>query len=392
MPNREAALRVSPSDWPSEPNSPSSVDPGRFARALTELCGWMPPGRAQHYSEKIIGAADEFKEDPFLVGSLIYRESRCQPTLEDLGGVGLTLIPLAMYDGWFKSRIYRYRVLDANHAWQDRELDLKRFPFIKQQLVQPEANIYFSAALLSMWRDQHDTVDAVFEQVPHRHYISHWVWGDRVRSARAEDRILVDRRRLLQYYGALGPREPLKMGSLLLGSPLDGAPRVVSSALGSDRSENRKHRGIDIEAEYGEPIRAIADGRVVFAGVDLPGSHHNEILTFDKTNSYNRRELGRGGRYICISHSQTDAEPLVSCYMHLETVEVEPGAHVKRDQRIGTVGRTGMRRSSPHLHFELHTRDQLLDPQKVLAGHLIGQPQDEPKPKRKKRPKPTSAH
>lgn len=380
-----AALRVSVTDWPPEPNSPGTVDPIRFASALKTLCGWMPPGRAKLYAETTIQAANEFGEDPFLIGALIYRESRCRPTKEELGGVGLTLIVPSMYQGRFKSRNYHYRVLNQHRNWEERTLALNKYPFVLRRLLQAESNIYFAAGLLSTWRDQHATVDAVFEQVPHRHYVSHWVWGDRVRSARAEDRILGDRRRLLQYYGAIAPAAPIAREGLLLGSPLDGAPRVVSSAMGSDRSNGRQHRGIDIEAEFGESVRAIADGRVVFSGVDLPGNHHNESLSIEEANAYNRRAMGRGGRYICISHSRADAEPLVSCYMHLETVEVEVGSQVARDQRIGTVGRTGMLRSSPHLHIEVHSPDQLLDPQKVLSGHVIGRPQDKPKPRRRRR-------
>ncbi|MBN1654684.1 MAG: M23 family metallopeptidase [Deltaproteobacteria bacterium] len=378
-------MRVSPEDWPPEPNSPTSIDSTRFARALTLLCGWMPPGRARLYTEKIVQAAEEFKEDPFLIGGLIYRESRCRPTKEELGGLGLTLLPFTMYRGSFQRRTYRYRVLNENHRWEERSLALNRFPFIPRTLLQAEPNIYFAAALLSAWRDQDATVDAIFEQVPHRHYVSHWVWGDRVRSHRAEDRILGDRRRLLQYYGALAPAAPIRVDGIFFGSPLDGAPRVVSSAMGSERPGGRIHRGIDIESEFGEPVRAIADGRVVFAGVDLPGNRHNERLSLDEINSYNRRDLGLGGRYLCISHSREDAEPLVSCYMHLETVEVEYGSQVALGQRIGSVGRTGMLRSSPHLHLEIHERDQLLDPQQLLAGHLIGQPQDKPAMKRRRR-------
>ncbi len=380
-----AALRVSPQDWPPEPRSPDSVDTTRFARALKLLCGWMPPGRAKLYAETVIQSANEFKVDPFLLGALIYRESRCRPRKEELGGVGLTLLAPTMYQGRFKHRIYHYRVLNDDHSWEERTLAFKKYPFVLRRLLQAEPNIYFAAGLLSVWRDQHATVDEVFEQVPHRHYVSHWVWGDRVRSARAEDRILSDRRRLLQYYGAIAPPIPITRAGLVLGSPLDGAPRVVSSAMGSERSNGRRHRGIDIESEFGETVRAIADGRVVFSGVDLPGNRHNESLSIEETNEYNRRELGRGGRYICISHPRSETEPLVSCYMHLETVEVASGVQVARGQKIGTVGRTGMLRSSPHLHIEIHSRNQLLDPQKLLSGHVIGRPQDKPQPRRRRR-------
>jgi murein DD-endopeptidase MepM/ murein hydrolase activator NlpD len=47
---------------------------------------------------------------------------------------------------------------------------------------------------------------------------------------------------------------------------------------------------------------------------------------------------------------------------------------VQRGQRIGSVGRTGMQRSSPHLHLELYAGSELLDPLPLLRGHLIGNP------------------
>jgi murein DD-endopeptidase MepM/ murein hydrolase activator NlpD len=232
-------------------------------------------------------------------------------------------------------------------------------------------------------------VDASFEQVPHRHYLSHYVWGDRVRSARAEDRILTDRRRLLFYYGAIEPRAPLRRQGLDFGCPLDGAPRVVSSGLGSPRAGGRKHRGVDVESALGEPVRAVAEGRVSFAGVDLPGRRHNRILDPEQINSFERRAMGNGGRYLCIVHPRNDeaAEPLRSCYMHLETVEVTAGSQVRRGQRIGTVGRTGMKSSAPHLHLEIHGPEGVMDPLRLLQGHLIGRPQDIPAPKKRRRGK-----
>ena len=382
-PNKLAAMRVSPGDWAKEPAGPQQVDEARFARALNELCGWMPRARPGNYARWTLSSAREFGIDPFVLGALIFRESRCRPRDEQLGGLGLTLIAPRMYQSGFHKRSYHYRVR-VNGKWQDRKKVLDRFPFSRHRMLQAESNLYFAAALLSVWREQHETVDHAFEQVPHRHYVSHWVWGDRVRSARAEDRIFTDRRRLLEYYGALDRPAPLQREGLTLGSPLDGAPRVVSSGLGSRRDGGRAHRGIDLESDLGEPVRAIADGRVVFSGVDLPGSRHNENLEMEQTNAFDREALGRGGRYLCIRHPRSGQDSLRSCYMHLETVEVVAGTELKRGQRIGTVGRTGMKRSSPHLHLEIHATDRRLDPLQVLAGYVIGRPVEFKQPRRRR--------
>lgn len=370
--NRLAAERVKPGDWPAEPQSPPTAEPARFAQALRELCGWMPPGRAERYAEWSLRWSAEFQVDPFLLGGLVYRESRCRADRQELGGLGLTLLAPSMYQAGFKRGAYHYRVRVEGRL-EERVRALPRFKFLAARLLQAESNLYLAAGLLSVWREQHATVDEGFEQVPHRHYVSHWVWGDRVKSARAEDRILGDRRRLLEYYGARPPPAPIRYLGLELGSPLDGVPRVVSSGLGSTRDGGeRSHRGVDVESEFGETVRAIADGRVVFSGVDLEGGRNNQILAPEATNAYPRRQLSRGGRYVCIRHG--DGGELRSCYMHMETVEVAAGEQVRRGARIGTVGRTGMRRSSPHLHLELHTPSELLDPLEVLRGHLIGTP------------------
>lgn len=384
--NQLAAERVKPQDWPAEPDSPATVEPERFTRALATLCNDPTPARARQRAELILEHAAAHRIDPFLLGALVYRMSRCRSDAEELGGLGLTLIPMAMYQGNFKGRSYQYYARQGSD-WTEHTLALPKFAFVAATLSRAESNLYFAAALLAMWRDQHASVDAAFEQVPHRHFISHFIWGDRVKSARGEDRVLSDRRRLLEYYGTLAPRAPLAYRGLLLGCPLDGSPRVVSSGLGFSRDEGtREHRGVDVEAEFGEPVRAIEQGLVTFSGVDLPGQRNHEQFAVGVTNGYDRKAMGHGGRYVCIQHAPSDGAFLRSCYMHLETVAVAYGQRVQRGELIGTVGRTGMKRSSPHLHIELLGPDGLHDPAEILRGHLIGTP-IEFDPPRKKRAK-----
>ena len=244
---------------------------------------------------------------------------------------------------------------------------------------QAEPNLYFAAGFLKVWKDQAQSLTSAYEQAPHRHFVSHFVWGDRIISDRAEDRILLDRRRLLEYYGAREPSTPIDYNGLQLGSPLDGAPRVVSSWIGAERDDGqRRHRGIDVESVLGEPIRAIADGRVNFAGVDLPGAQASQRMAKEEIESVPRRALGRGGRYVCIFHDIQAGGWLRSCYMHLEDVQVDHGQTVRRGERIGTVGRTGMLRSAPHLHLELHSPEGLQDASVVLRQFLLGRNPDAP--------------
>jgi murein DD-endopeptidase MepM/ murein hydrolase activator NlpD len=374
-PNRISAARVAPSDWPAEPDSPSSVDRERLAGAIEKLCGWMPQGRPERYAKWVIKYAGEFDVDPFLLGSLIHRMGRCQPDAEALSGFGLTLIPPKMHWRYFDDGGYTYWTHEDGE-WTRHTKELDRFPYNRVRLKQAEENLYFAAGLLSTWRAQHEGVDAAFEQTAHRHYISHFIWGDRVISDRAEDRVMLDRRRLLLYYGAIDRQDPVQRRGLTLSSPLDGGPRVVSSFVGDSREGGeRNHRGIDLEADFREPVRTIADGKVVFAGVDLPGNRSHRNLTPKEIEKLDR-ELGAGGKYICVLHEPDGEDWLRSCYMHLQDVEVRYGEQVERGDRIGTIGRTGMDESAPHLHFELQTPDGILDPSKVLRGFVVGEPVD----------------
>jgi murein DD-endopeptidase MepM/ murein hydrolase activator NlpD len=380
-PNYIATARIAPTDWPAEPASPESIDAPRLAAALPRLCGWMPPGRPLRYAEWMIRYGREFGEDPFLLGALAYRrtDGSCRPDFEGpRGELGLTQIRRETYADHLRRGEYRYHVRERG-VWNERVRRMDRFPFAGPRIARAEENLYFAAALLSAWRDQHASVDAAFEQRPHRHYVSHFVWGDRVRSDRDEDQILTDRRRLLFYYGAIPAARPIQRFGLELGAPLDGAPRVISSGLGDDRDGGgRSHRGIDVESLPGEPIRAIADGRVVFAGVDLPGNASHEQVARDGYDAYPRASLGRGGRYACIRHVRSDGPDLRSCYMHMETVEVEYGTELHRGDLVGTVGRTGMQSSAAHLHLEVYLGEELLDGSDVLGGLLLGDPSAEP--------------
>ena len=378
-PNRLAAARVAPTDWPAEPATPGHVDEKRFAEALKTLCGWMPPGRATRYAHWTLQYANEFGVDPFLLAALAYRQGRCLPDAEDdvTQGKGLTLIPRIMYAANIRGGKMRFRT-DGNTDKQAREVPLGKFPFAEPRLLRPESNLYFAAGILSMWKQQHNVVDDAFDQEPHRHYVSHFLWGDRVKSDRQEDRVLTDRRRLLKYYGAWVEPSALRWNGVRLGCPLDGCPRVISSWLGSERDARHGHRGVDVESLPGEPVRAVADGFVYFAGVDLPGGQkHEQVTSKDGYDAYPRSKLGAGGRYICLRHKTHSSPTLKSCYMHLESVDVVYGQKVRREQAIGTVGRTGMKRSAAHLHLELHT-DTLQNPAHVLEGLLIGNPQADP--------------
>lgn len=375
-PGREANLllseRVLESDWPREPSTPRNIDEARFAAALRTLCHGMPPARSARYASWILADAAQFDVDPFLLAALMHRETRCLPDAADVEGpgIGLTQIHWDIYRSNVEHGVLSFLTRDGAHT-ADRALRIDRFPFGPMRIAQAEANLYFAAALLAMWKAQHSLVDEAFEQASHRSEVSHFVWGDRVRSDVHEERILTDRRRLLEYYEGHALADTVAYRGVDFGCPLDGCPRVVLSWLGAERADgSRSHRGIDLDSVPDEPVRAMADGVVTFAGVDLPGNAaHVQLRTPAEYAQHPRASLGAGGRYVCVRH-RSEAT-LVTCYMHLEEVDVHYGMRVTRGDRLGTVGRTGMQASAAHLHLELH-RDRLDDPSVAFAGLLLG--------------------
>jgi murein DD-endopeptidase MepM/ murein hydrolase activator NlpD len=85
------------------------------------------------------------------------------------------------------------------------------------------------------------------------------------------------------------------------------------------------HDGLDISVNIGTPVKAPAEGVVVFAG----------------------RDAGYG-KMIKISHGFG----FTTVFGHLEEFAVREGERVRRGEVIGRVGMTG-RTTGPHLHYEV---------------------------------------
>jgi hypothetical protein len=372
--------------WAPEPESPQAIDRTTFARALEKLCygGGDPRGaarepyreRAERYAAWIEESARAHGEDPFLLGALVYRMSQCRPEFSNAQGHGLTALDPEMFSANIRGRALRYAVPQEG-GFVEREKVLSRV-LTAETARDAQTNLEWAAAVLGH-----------FDQASHRHYASHFIWGDGVPSDREEDRVFTDRRRLLGYYGLPTPERTVTFRNLLWGSPLEASPRVVSSAPGAARDAGlRRHKGVDVESLQGEPVLAMADGTVFFAGVDMPGQGAR-ALEPQQVKRVARRRMGRGGRFVCIDHfvPGPDEAFLQSCYMHLEDVHVRIGEVVKRGQPIGTVGRTGCKHSAPHLHLEIKSDKRRYDARDIVPGILIGEPPREPPRKRRSVPR-----
>jgi murein DD-endopeptidase MepM/ murein hydrolase activator NlpD len=110
--------------------------------------------------------------------------------------------------------------------------------------------------------------------------------------------------------------------------------------FGASRNGGRKHKGIDLALRVGEPVLAAKSGRVLFAGAEKGYGNWIEIAHPD----------GRQTRYA-----------------HLLSLAVEEGAWVRAGRLIGYSGKTGNADGPdilPHLHFEIRSGGDAVDPSK----------------------------
>jgi murein DD-endopeptidase MepM/ murein hydrolase activator NlpD len=183
-----------------------------------------------------------------------------------------------------------------------------------------------------------------------------------------EDRILRTRRAIIQYYEAGMPVARARWKSVELLCPLDGCPRKITGVIGDLREGGKRaHKGVDFVSVLGEPVRAIADGWVVYAGVDAPGKGARKV-TLDKSGAIRKNSMGPGGLFVEIQHK----DKLMSEYMHLLNYLVQNGEWVKAGQIIGHVGDTGIRVNGPHLHLQMRDDGEIIDPLVHLHPYLIG--------------------
>jgi murein DD-endopeptidase MepM/ murein hydrolase activator NlpD len=100
------------------------------------------------------------------------------------------------------------------------------------------------------------------------------------------------------------------------------------------------HAGVDLAADYGDPVRAAAAGTIVSAEYD--GGYGNRI-DIDHGNGYH------------------------TWYCHLSRMDVHPGEYVRKAQHIALVGSTG-ESTGPHLHYQVMLDGKAIDPTPYLSG------------------------
>lgn len=125
--------------------------------------------------------------------------------------------------------------------------------------------------------------------------------------------------------------------------PNEGTATLRSDAYGKGyygarRSNGRRHKGLDLCVDLGQPVMASKSGRVRVAGTDT---------------GY--------GLFVEILH----ADGLCTRYAHLSALSVRQGQWVSRGQTIGKAGKSGNASHPaiiPHVHFEIRYKKHALNP------------------------------
>ena len=114
---------------------------------------------------------------------------------------------------------------------------------------------------------------------------------------------------------------------------------TISSRYGVSSSiRSSRHTGLDIAAQKGTPIKAIAEGTVIFASTS-----------------------GSYGNLVKIDHGNG----IESWYGHTSKMYVTVGQKVNAGDIIAAVGSTG-NSTGPHLHLEIRINGQHVNPQNYL--------------------------
>jgi len=113
----------------------------------------------------------------------------------------------------------------------------------------------------------------------------------------------------------------------------------ISGTISETYNLENKHFAIDVVAKKGTPVKAVADGTVIFS----------EWTT-------------ETGYVIIIKH----ANNYVSVYKHNGTLLKQQGDLVQSGEAIASVGSTGALTTGPHLHFELWSNGYAVNPSNYI--------------------------
>jgi murein DD-endopeptidase MepM/ murein hydrolase activator NlpD len=130
-----------------------------------------------------------------------------------------------------------------------------------------------------------------------------------------------------------GSQKKSSLGGVLFFSPLKG---IITNGY----NPAIKHFGVDIVAKQNEAVKAVLDGTVLLSSWTL-----------------------ETGYVIAIQHPHN----IVSLYKHNSAILKKVGDYVRAGEPVSIVGETGELATGPHLHFELWSDGNPVDPKEYIT-------------------------
>ena len=176
----------------------------------------------------------------------------------------------------------------------------------------------------------------------------------------------------IEHSNEMATFDPRWVDSLSLSLPCYDVPvpkRTMRLPNAPRNYRNGTHRGLDFFANWGTPVRSVADGIVVRSDLhyeEVPADFRKNLLKATTKVGHTPSDIFNSvllGKSVFLDHG-FDLIPgfrTISIYAHLSHIEKEiiPGAIVKRGELLGKSGNTGMRESTigskagSHLHWEM---------------------------------------
>ena len=113
----------------------------------------------------------------------------------------------------------------------------------------------------------------------------------------------------------------------------------VNGTISDDYDIKEKHYAVDVVVATNTPVKAVADGTVIFAEWTV-----------------------ETGYVVIMEHNQE----LISVYKHNSAITKSQGDLVKAGEVIAMSGNTGELSTGPHLHFELWSDGYALNPEEFI--------------------------
>lgn len=113
----------------------------------------------------------------------------------------------------------------------------------------------------------------------------------------------------------------------------------INGSISQDYDADKKHFAIDVVATKGSPVKAVADGIVIFS-----------------------EWTSETGYVMIVEHK----DGLLSVYKHNGSLHKAQGDLVRAGEVIASVGNTGEFTTGPHLHFELWNNGSPVNPKNYI--------------------------